>query len=92
MYASKCVLDGKYGVEELTRKQPYAIVANRTLYHRGQAHKFAVVNVERLQVETVYQSYDKARFALWSEEQRRETGAVKKPDTGRKLNGPSPKA
>ncbi len=64
MYAQRCVLEGKSGIEELAHRDAYAIIANRTLYDRGKAHKFTLVNVKRSRIENVYPSLNEARSAL----------------------------
>ncbi len=66
MYASKCVLEGKRGIEELDRRGPYTVIANRTLFDHGRAHKFTIVNAEKEWVENVYRSFREARSALHS--------------------------
>ncbi len=64
MYAQKCDLRNKRGIEELDHAGPYAIIVNRRLHTRGQAHKFAVVNEQQASVDSVYHNYDRARSML----------------------------
>ena len=66
MYARKCDLRDKRGIEELDHAGAYAVIVNRRLYGRGQAHKFAVVNEQQASVESVYHNYGRARSMLRS--------------------------
>ncbi len=66
MYARKCNLRDKGGIEELDRAGPYTIIVNRRLYDQGQASKFAVVNEQRAWVDSVYHNYGRARSILRS--------------------------
>ena len=66
MYARKCDLRDKHGIEELDRAGPYAIIVNRRLYSRGQAGKFAVVNEQQAWVDSVHHNYGRARSTLRS--------------------------
>jgi hypothetical protein len=54
MYTESCDLEGKKGVKELDRNEPYAVIANRELHERGQSGKFAVVNVDKEFVNSVH--------------------------------------
>ncbi len=66
MYARKCDLRDKRGIEELDHAGPYAIIVNRRLYSRGQARKFAVVNEQQAWVDSVFHNYGRARSMLRS--------------------------
>ncbi len=66
MYAQKCNLRDKRGIEELDRAGPYAIIVNRRLYDHGQASKFAVVNEQKAWVDSVYHNYGRAQSTLRS--------------------------
>ena len=66
MHAGKCVLKVKQGIAELDRTGVYAVVANRTLYECGKAHKFAVVNAQKARVDSVHRSYREARSTMLS--------------------------
>ncbi len=65
-YANQCNLNGKRGVEELERKGTFSVIANRTLYDGGKAHKFAIVNTEKCWVDSVHHNLAQARSALQS--------------------------
>ena len=56
MYADRCVLEGKRGIAWLGKKEPYAVIANKTLYERGDTSRFAVVNTSACFVDSVYDS------------------------------------
>jgi hypothetical protein len=64
MFASRCVLEGKRGIKELDNAGVYAIITNRTLVNRGEAHKFVLVNTRKLWVDSVYRSNAEAEKAL----------------------------
>lgn len=56
MYTQKCNLEGKSGIAFLDREGPYAVIANKTLYERGDTSRFAVVNTRVCFVDSVYSS------------------------------------
>lgn len=66
MYANKCVLKGKRGIEELDHIGAYAVITNRVLRDQGKASKFAVVNTRKAWVDSVYRSYSRALSAMKS--------------------------
>ncbi len=63
-YANRCDLNGKHGIEELERKGTFSVIANRTLYDWGKAHKFAIVNTEKCWVDSVHRNLAQARSTL----------------------------
>jgi hypothetical protein len=66
MFTTKCNLKGKHGVEELDHEGKYTLIANRVLYDRGRAKKFAVINTVKEGVENVYRDPNQARTAIHS--------------------------
>ena len=66
MFTNKCNLKGKQGVEELEREGKFTLIANRVLYNRGRAKKFAVINTAKSGVENVYRNPKQAQTALHS--------------------------
>jgi hypothetical protein len=64
MFSSRCILEGKRGIKELDNAGAYAIITNRTLLNRGEAHKFVLVNNRKSWVDSVYQSNAEAEKAL----------------------------
>ncbi|MCL4561475.1 MAG: hypothetical protein M1281_12785 [Chloroflexi bacterium] len=63
-YAEQCDLSGKRGIEELDRKGTFSVIANRTLYDWGKAHKYAIVNTEKCRVDSVHYNLNQARSVL----------------------------
>ena len=64
MYTDRCVLEGKTGIAWLDRQEPYAVIANKTLYERGDTSRFAVVNTSARFVDSVYGSRKAAESYL----------------------------
>ncbi len=64
MFARRCNLKGRRGIKRLDHEGVYAIIANRALYDRSLATRFAIVNAEKYWVENVYGSHNEARSAL----------------------------
>jgi len=64
MFSTRCVLDGKRGIKELDNAGVFAIITNRTLVNRGEAHKFVLVNNRQLCVDSVYHTNAEAEKAL----------------------------
>ena len=64
MFSTRCVLEGKKGIKELDNAGVYAIIANRMLVDRGEAHKFVLVNNRKSWVDSVYRSNAEAEKAL----------------------------
>lgn len=56
MYSDQLNLHGKQGVKRLGQWGAYAVIVNKALYERGQAGKFAVVNVRDAWVDNVFYS------------------------------------
>ncbi len=56
MYTDRCVLEGKTGIAWLDQKEPYAVIANKTLYERGDTSRFAVVNTSACFVDSIFDS------------------------------------
>ncbi len=54
MYRDRCVLEGKTGIAWLDTKEPYAVIANKTLYERGNTSRFAVVNTSACFVDSIH--------------------------------------
>lgn len=61
MHTEPCDLEGKKGVKELDRREPYAVIANRELHERGRSGIFAVVNVDREFVNSVHTRHAAAK-------------------------------
>ncbi len=59
MFSDHAKLD-KSGIVHLNEAGAYAVIANRTLHEKGQAAKFAVVNVPEEWVDSVHKSRDAA--------------------------------
>jgi len=66
MLTEQINLNYKPGVEELAHRGSYTVIANRELYDHGKAHKFAVVDKERAQLDSVYRSSERARAEMRS--------------------------
>jgi hypothetical protein len=64
MFSIRCILEGKRGIKELDNAGVYAIITNRTLVTRGEAHKFVLVNNRKSWVDSVYRSNAEAEQAL----------------------------
>ncbi|HET7011506.1 MAG TPA: hypothetical protein VFI11_12095 [Anaerolineales bacterium] len=60
MYAEKCDLRGKRGVQRLERIGPYSVIANRALHEEGKSSRFAVVNEPEAWVDSVHPSEARA--------------------------------
>ncbi len=56
MYTDRCVLEGKTGIAWLDVKEPYAVIANKTLYERGDTARFAVVHTSVCFVDSIHSS------------------------------------
>ena len=56
MYTEHCSLEGKRGIAWLARKEPYAVIANKTLFERGAPSRFAVVHTSECFVDSIYGS------------------------------------
>ncbi|MDR3575893.1 MAG: hypothetical protein P4L50_18680 [Anaerolineaceae bacterium] len=64
MFLTPCILEGKRGIKELDNAGVYAIITNRTLVNRGDAHKFVLVNSRKSWIDSVYRSNAEAEQAL----------------------------
>ena len=64
MFSARCVLNDKKGIKELDNAGAYAIITNRTLANRGEAHKFVLVNNRKLCIDSVYHTNAEAEQAL----------------------------
>ncbi len=56
MYTERCTLEGRTGIAWLDKKEPYAVIANKALYERGEISRFAVVNTSARFVDSIYDS------------------------------------
>ena len=69
MYTERCTVEGKAGIAWLARKEPYAVIANKTLYERGAISRFAVVHTSECFVDSIFGS-QKAAAAYMNKKAR----------------------
>ncbi len=60
----RCSINGKSGVEEIDHLGDFALIANRTLYDHGTAHKFSIVKKDKSLLTDIYRNQKRAENAL----------------------------
>lgn len=64
MYTQTCQLDERTGLAWIEQQEDFAVIANKALYKKDNAKRFAIVNTVESWVESVHFSQSDASMAL----------------------------
>jgi hypothetical protein len=64
MYTQTCQLDERTGLAWIEQQEDFAVIANKALYKKDNANRFAIVNTVEKWVDSVHTSQSAANTAL----------------------------